>query len=158
MQINREPLDREPPALCRRHTRLRGSLNRPGMTLLEVGVALVVLAAAMTALVQLIGVATRQRRTNDQRLAALHEVADEAERLATIPWSDLAPEKLTTWPRSAELASVLPAAECHVTVSEEAEPPLTRRVELRVAWKNVVGDQVAPVELTLWRYAPEDEP
>jgi prepilin-type N-terminal cleavage/methylation domain-containing protein len=134
------------------------SNRRRGMTLLEVGVALVILAAAMATLVQLVGVSTRQRRANDQRSAALQEIANEAERLATIPWNDLAPEELTTWQPSAVLTSVLPAAECRVTVTEESGPPHARRLELRVAWKNAVGDQVAPVELTLWRYAPEDQP
>jgi Tfp pilus assembly protein PilV len=132
--------------------------RRRGMTLLEVGVALVVLAAAMTALVQLVGVATRQRRSNDQRSAALQEIANQAERLAAIPWNDLAPGKLTTWQSSVELTSLLPAAGCSVVVNEEPGPPKARRIDLRVAWKNAAGDQVTPVELTLWRYDPEDQP
>ena len=129
--------------------------GRRGMTLIEVGVALVVLSAAMMALVQLVGVAARQRRAGDQRLIALQEVANGAERLAIARWEDLTPEKLTTWQPSAELSAVLPAADCHVNIREEAGPPAARRIALRVAWTNAVGEQVAPVELTLWRYAAE---
>jgi hypothetical protein len=133
----------------------RSPINRRGLTLLEVGVALVVLSAAMMALVQLVGVAARQRRAADQRLVALQEVANEAERLAVAPWNDLATEKLTIWQPSAELSELLPAADCRVNIREEAGPPAARRIELCVAWTNAVGEQVAPVELTLWRYAAE---
>lgn len=132
--------------------------RRRGVTLLEVCVALVVLAAAMTALAQLIAANGRQRRTNDQRLAALQEVANEAERLATLPWDELSQDKLTTWQPSQELAAVLPAAQCAVQMSDETGPPRARRITLSVAWTNAVGQGVAPVDLTFWRFAQEAAP
>lgn len=134
------------------------SKPRRGLTLLEVCVALVVLTAAMTALAQLVAANGRQRRTNDQRLAALQEVANEAERLATLPWNELTPEKLTSWQPSPELTAVLPAAQCVVQMSEDTDPPRARRITLSVAWTNAVGQGVAPVELTFWRFAQEAAP
>jgi len=131
---------------------------RRGLTLLEVGVALVVLAGAMLALAQLVGLTVRQRRITDQRLIALQEVANEAERLAVMPWDELASDQLTTWKPSAELTAVLPAADCRVKVTPEEGPPASRRIALRIAWTNVVGEEVTPVELTLWRYAAEARP
>ena len=128
------------------------------MTLLEVGVALVILAAAMAALVQLLSLSARQRRLDDQRALALVELANHAESLAVLPWDDLAPEKLTNWQPSAELAALLPSAECDARVEEESGPPPARRIELRIAWTNAVGEQVTPVQLTLWRYAQEAAP
>jgi type II secretory pathway pseudopilin PulG len=128
------------------------------MTLLEVGVALVVLAAAMTALVQLLSLSARQRRLDDQRSLALVELANHAERLAVLPWNELTAENLKSWQPSAELAALLPAAECHTQVEEEAGPPPARRIELRIAWTNAVGEQVTPVQLTMWRYAEEASP
>jgi hypothetical protein len=159
----------EPPALLRRHTiqsgreecrrdKPGGSLCRRGMTLLEVGVALVVLAGAMLALAQLVGLTVRQRRLADQRSIALQEVANEAERLAVAPWDGLAPDQLTSWKPSAELAAMLPAADCRVQVQDEPGPPVARRVKLRVAWTNAVNEEVMPVELTFWRYAEETRP
>jgi len=134
------------------------SSDRRGMTLLEVGVALVILAAAMAALVELLSLSARQRRMDDQRSLALVELANHAESLAVLPWKDLTAENLKNWQPSAELAALLPAAECRAQIEEEAGPPPARRIELRIAWTNSVGEQVAPVELTLWRYPPEAAP
>lgn len=134
------------------------SNSRRGMTLLEVGVALVILAAAMAALVELLSLSARQRRLDDQRSLALVELANHAETLAVLPWEELTPETLATWQPSADFAALLPSAECDARVEEEAGPPPARRIELRIAWTNSVGEQVTPVQLTLWRYAQEAAP
>ena len=117
------------------------------MTIIEVAVALVVLVAAMAALVQLVGLATRQRRAIHERAAALTEVANQAERLALLPWDEVAPAKLTTWEPSPELAAALPNAKCQAIVTEESEPPSSRRIELRVTWQNAAGQEVEPALL-----------
>ena len=111
---------------------------RRGMTLLEVGVALVILAAAMAALVELLSLSARQRRLDDQRSLALIELANHAEKLAALPWNELTPETLATWQPSAELTAVLPSAECRAKIDEEPGAPPARRIELRIAWTNSV--------------------
>jgi type II secretory pathway pseudopilin PulG len=138
--------------------RLQGTKSRRGMTLLEVGVALVVLAAAMVALVQLTSLTVRQRRLDDQRSLALQELANRAERLAVVPWNELTPEDLSSWYPSGELSALLPSAKCLARIHEDAGSPPARRIDLSIAWTNAVGEEVAPVELTLWRYAVEAAP
>jgi len=128
------------------------------MTLLEVSVALLVLTVAMVALVQLISLSARQRRMDDQRSIALQELANEAELLAVLPWSELTAERLASWRPSEELSAKLPGAKCQAAVQDEAGPPLARRIELSIGWINSVGESMAPVELTFWRYAPEAAP
>ena len=132
--------------------------NRRGMTLLEVSVALLVLTVAMVALVQLISLSVRQRRMDDQRSLALQELANEAERLAVLPWSELTAERLGSWQPPAEVSAQLPAAKCQVAVQDEAGPPAARRIDLSLGWINSVGESVTPVELTFWRYSPEAMP
>ena len=138
--------------------RSRAEETRRGMTLLEVGVALVVLSAAMVALVQLISLTVRQRRLDDQRSLALQELANEAERVAVLPWGELTPEKLASWKPSPELLALLPSVTCRAEIHEEAGTPFLRRIELGVGWTNAVGEEVTPVELSLWRHAPEEAP
>jgi Tfp pilus assembly protein PilV len=128
------------------------------MTIIEVAVALVILAAAMVALVQLVGLTTRQRRAIHERAAALAEVANQAERLALLPWNEIAPSKLTTWEPSPELTASIPRATCRATVTDESEPPSSRRIELRVTWQNAAGLRVEPALLTVWRFRPEAQP
>src|SRR5262245_37580870 len=123
-----------------------------GMTLVELSVSLVVLGVAMAALVQLVGLAASQRRAMAQRRIALQEVANQAERIALLAWSETAPDKLTSWQPSAELSEVLPAAQCTIAVSQEPATPSARRIRLEVAWTNSVGQPVEPVGLSVWRF------
>ena len=81
-----------------------------GTTLLECIVALLVLSLAMMGLAQLVLAASGQRRLTAARSLALQELANQAERIAALPWDDTAPEKFTTWQPSAELTAAIPAA------------------------------------------------
>jgi len=129
--------------------------TRAGMTIVESMVALVILSAAMIALVQFVGVATRQRRTTFQRLAAQMEVANEAERIAALDWDSAAANKLTTWTPSDSLTAAIVKPDCLIAVSDESGPPQGRRIRLSVSWANAAGQ---PVELTIWKFRAEDRP
>jgi Tfp pilus assembly protein PilV len=135
-------------------------VRRPhrGMTLVEIGVSLVVLGAALAALLQLVALAGQQRRSLAQRRLALQEVSNQAERIALLPWAETAPAHLTAWQPSADLTAVLPAAKCSIAASDEPGSPASRRILLEVAWTNVAGQPVEPVTLTVWRLAPEATP
>jgi type II secretory pathway pseudopilin PulG len=125
------------------------------MTLLEVGVALVILATAMVALLELLSLSARQRRVDDQRSLALVELANHAEELAVLPWNELTADNLAKWQPPEELAALLPSAQCRADVHEEEGSPIARRIELKIVWTNAAGEEVTPVELTVWRYAGE---
>ena len=131
---------------------------RRGMTLIELTISLVILGAAMAALVQLVALAARQRRNMAVERTCVQEVANQAERIALLPWEDTAADKLTTWQPSEDLAAVLPAAQCSSTVTDEATAPPARRIRLEVAWTSSAGLPVEPVSLTVWRFAPELQP
>src|SRR5689334_20407374 len=109
---------------------------RRGLTIAELLVALFIMTTAMVAMVQLLAAVGGQRRTIEQRRAALAEVANEAERVAVQAWDEISPEKFKTWQPSAELTAALPQAICTADVSEENGPPLARRVRLSVNWPN----------------------
>lgn len=129
-----------------------------GTTLLECMVALVVLSLAMLGLVQLVVAASQQRRLTDARSIAVQEVANQAERIAALPWDAAAPGKLTGWEPSADLVAALPSAVCRVHVAEEPGPPTGVRIRLEVVWSDVAGREQQPVRLTVWKYQPEGRP
>jgi prepilin-type N-terminal cleavage/methylation domain-containing protein len=135
----------------------RSPIHR-AFTLTEMLVSLIVLGAAIAALLQLVAVGGQQRRRLAERRVALQEVANQAERIALLPWADTAPDKLVQWQPSADLAAVLPAATCQIAVSDEAGLPSTRKIRLEVGWANAAGQSVEPVSLTVWRIAPEAAP
>jgi type II secretory pathway pseudopilin PulG len=129
-------------------TRVRG-----GATLIEVTVALVVLAAAMLALAQMVTLVARQRRLTEARRMALQEVANQAERVAVMAWDEAAPDKLTAWEPSTDLLAGIPAAQCAIEVTDEPGPPTARRVRLEVRWTDAAGHPLKPAGLTLWKFA-----
>lgn len=128
------------------------------MTLFELVVALFVLTTAMVAIVQLLAVAASQRRTIDQRRVAMTEVANQAERIALLPWSKLSPDESSTWDLSAEFRKTLPQATTTMEIREEAEPVKSRRIRLIVRSPNTVGQPIDLADLTVWKFAPGDEP
>jgi Tfp pilus assembly protein PilV len=136
---------------------IKGKPQR-GVTFVEVAVAVVVLSAAMVALAQLVTMAARQRRTSEHRRLALQEVANQAEHIALLNWNETAPDGLTTWQASADLLATLPGAVCRATVTDETGPPTSRRIRLTVTWTNAAGQQVEPLELTVWKFQPEAQP
>lgn len=143
----------------RRHCRrTRPPRRTPGMTLLEVGVALVVVAASAAAVVQLINVASLQRRTNRQRQVAYMELANQAERLALLPWSDLVPERLASWTPSEVLLAEVPTAQCSIAVGSVEDSLPTRRIDLSVSWNLTTGQPASPARLTLWKHHPVAQP
>lgn len=124
-----------------------------GATLIEVTVALVVLAAALLALAQMVTLVARQRRLTEARRIALQEVANQAERVAVMAWDEAAPDKLTAWEPSPELIAAIPLSACSVRVTDEPGPPAARRVRLEVSWNDAAGQPVTPAGLTLWKFA-----
>jgi type II secretion system protein I len=132
--------------------RLARSRRRRGMTLLEVGVALVIATSAAVAVVELVNVASQQRRTSRQRQVALMEVANQAERISLLAWDESAPDKLTTWKASELLLGEVPTATCKTQVTESTEEPPVRQIELSVSWTTANGQSPAPVRLTIWKY------
>src|SRR4051812_4452238 len=82
--------------------RMHCSAIRSGLSVFELTVALFVLTTAMMAIVQLLGVAASQRRTIEQRRAAQAEVANQAERIALLPWDEVSSDKLKSWELSDE--------------------------------------------------------
>jgi hypothetical protein len=131
---------------------------RRGLSLFELIVALFVLTTAMTTIVQLLGVAASQRRTIEQRRTSLAEVANQAERIALLPWEAVSAGKLELWEFSDEAKSVLPHGTTTIEIQEEAEPVLVRRIRLIVRSPNSAGQVVELADLTVWKFAPGAEP
>jgi hypothetical protein len=119
-----------------------------------------ILSLAMIGLAQLVSAATTQRRLTVAQAAALQEVANQAERIAALPWDQTAADQLTRWDASAELLAELPAAACSVQVTDE--PPAggiaSRRIRLEVVWSDAGGRSRQPVGLTVWKFQPEATP
>jgi prepilin-type N-terminal cleavage/methylation domain-containing protein len=133
-------------------------VRQRGVTLFELMVALVVMTTAMMAIVQLLAMVASQRRMIEQRRAALTEVANQAERIALLPWNELRPETTAAWEFSAESRTALPQGTATMEIQEETEPANSRRIRLLVRSPNAVGQMIELADLTVWKFTPGGEP
>ena len=133
-------------------------LRRRGVTLFELMVVLVVMTTAMMAIVQLLAMVATQRRMIDQRRAALTEVANQAERIALMPWNAVQSKESEGWEFSAESRTTLPQGTATMEVREETEPANARRIRLLVRSPNSVGQMIELADLTVWKFATGGEP
>jgi Tfp pilus assembly protein PilV len=138
-------------------------MRRSGITILELTIALLLVGVVLGGLAQLLAAVASQRRESERRMAAIHEAANQMERLAVLSWSDLNSENTAPWKLSEEAADVLPSGALAIEVSDveltgEGAALPARRVTVEVAWQNSAGAMVAPVRLVAWRFPQEEEP
>ena len=127
--------------------------RRRALTVFELIVALFVLTTAMVTVVQLLGVAASQRRTIEQRRAALAEVSNQAERIALLAWDEVSSDKLNTWELSDISRNSLPQATATIEIQDENEPARGRRIRLIVHSPNSTGQRIDLADLTVWKFA-----
>lgn len=135
-----------PAASSPRPCRRRGSL------LPEMAIATILLAAAMTMTVQVLGHAGQHRRSADHRQRAILEVANAMERISAMPFDEVTHNRANQLKLSPASASLLPDAELSIAVKEERPGPdrSSKRVTVRLRWRGRSGEWEAPVRLVTW--------
>ncbi len=132
-----------------------GSTNarvRRGSLLPEMAIATILLGAAMTMTVQVLGHAGRVRRDADHRQRATLEVGNLMERLAAIPFDELTDARARGLKLSESTARLLPDSELSVSVTEEkpAADRRSKRLAVKLRWRGRSGEWEAPVHLVTW--------
>jgi Tfp pilus assembly protein PilE len=132
--------------------------NRRGMTLLELAVAGVLLAALTAVCAKFFAAAAAQRRALAERQTALQVAGNLMERLAVRPYEQLSTEKLSQEKLPLWAVAALPKAALKIEVTDAAGPPAGKRIALRLTWSG--HDPAAPfcVQLTSWRYPKSPNP
>jgi Tfp pilus assembly protein PilV len=125
-----------------------------GFTVIEVTLALSLLAAGMVLTVQMFAMCARQRLASEQLLAAQWEASNVLEHLAALRYDELTAELANKIQPSAQLQAVLPGAKVNMTLSEtpaNTAEPAHKRIEVQVVWP---GEENPPrsVLLTSWKY------
>ncbi len=137
-------------ALCDRHA-------RNGATIVELMIALAVLAAVLVTVTQaLLGLAI-QRRAAQRQQQALIEAANVMERMMALPFDDVTDEKAAGAELSEESQRVLPDGSLRVRVSDAEQPPAGKRIEVEVGWRNRAGQMHQSARLVAWKYRTEGQ-
>jgi Tfp pilus assembly protein PilV len=126
--------------------------RRGGLTLIEVLVTAVLLAAAISTAVPLLGWMAAEHRSAERHQWALQELNNVLERFAQLPWANITPEAAREQTLSLEGAQRLPGGELKLLVDDLATTPASKRLRAEVRWRGASGELTAPLRLTAWIY------
>lgn len=128
--------------------------KRHGFTLIEVTLAIGLLAVAMVAATQVLTASLRQRAAADRQFTAQIEASNVAERIAAMEYDAVTPETVQSLTLPSEVQSSLPSAKLNVTcnVVESAVPP-HKKIAIELAWAQA-REERRTVRLTTFKYAP----
>ena len=129
---------------------------RRATMLLEVTIAAALLGVLMTISVRMLHVMGDRQRAAECRAAALQTVQALAEQLTNLPWEELTAQAAELVEIPEAMKPKLPGGKIKVTVVEDTDPMIAKRVTLELQWTDPRGQPAAPVQLTIWAY-PESE-
>ncbi len=134
----------------------RHRLHRRGFGLIEMTVAIMLLAVGMVVTVQVVGWVATERRAVERRERAALEASNLMERAAARPWDALTAEGLAPVGLADAARRALPGSAVSWAVAELDAPPRSKRVTLEVRWRDRAGRSEAPVRLVAWVHRGED--
>ena len=128
-----------------------GCARRRGITLIELGVAVVVLIAVMTVTVHVLAGSIAERREAERREWAIQEASNVMERVTALPWDEIQPGSSASLRLSRRAREALRegSLSIHVAVDPSGE---AKRVNIEVQWANRAGGPHKPVRLSAWVY------
>jgi prepilin-type N-terminal cleavage/methylation domain-containing protein len=130
--------------------------DRRGFTLTETTVAMVVLAAAIVAVAQLMAAVATRRLASERETVAQQEVANLMERVFIVPWAELSEENVAGFQLSETCQQRLPEPKLDISVKSAAGSPAGRQVRVELTWMDSGGQSRRSAGLTAWRYAAEE--
>lgn len=130
------------------------SRKRRGATMTEATIAVVIAAAVLAGVAQLVAMASHQRRVSEQRATAVREVGNLMENLMSRAWAEITPENAAAIELSNECSENLPDARLRVEVSSDGDE--SKRIDIRIDWRNTANQRGKPVQLTAWRFSDEE--
>lgn len=136
---------------------LHGNKTRRGMTVLEVTVALSLLAMGLILTAQVFTASARQELTSEQLLVAQCEANNILEHFEGLRYEEVTAQTAKEMKPSAELQATLPEAKVEVSVDESHDGegaeagPAHKRIHVEVSWPS--EDNIPrSVKLTAWKY------
>lgn len=140
--------------------RRRNARPRRGSLLAETAMSGVLLVIAMGLVAQVVAAVANQRRTWDRRQTAVFEAANLMERVTARPFDELTAEGTKDLTLSDEAKRSLPDVQADVSIIEpdSAGGEDSKRVVVRLQWRNRAGDWDAPVWLTSWVHRRKEGP
>jgi prepilin-type N-terminal cleavage/methylation domain-containing protein len=127
--------------------------DRAGFTILELMIALGLMAVFCAFFVPALASVSRERRLSMQEHVAMQHAANVLESLTQRAFAELSAGQ-TTVPAPPNVRQVLPAAEQTVTIAPVVNEPAAMKVTVELRWQQA-GRWSRPVTLSAWLHARE---
>ena len=131
---------------------LRPAESRRGFTLVEQMISGMLLGALFMIVGPTLSWIARERRATERHQEALVEVANTMERISSLAWDEITPERLSEIKLTEHTRRQLPDGQLAVAVHMDEAAPEAKRITVELRWKNSAGQFAAPVRLTAWAY------
>jgi len=128
--------------------------RRNGSMLLEVSLAVMLMAVTLVAVAQLLAVAARQHQETRWRIVATHEVANVMEQVMALSWDETTTERLNGLALEPTTVTLLPDAKLQVEVTEVKDPRQAKRIRISLTYRNNAELLVEPIALVTWKFSP----
>lgn len=125
--------------------------DRSGSLMIELVICGLLLGIVMSAIIPTLGWLVRERKTSQERQAAILEVGNLMERLSALDWEDLTPERAAQFKVSDALARQLPEANLAISI-EADDSESTKHILIELKWEIAHGGPAPPVGLAAWMY------
>jgi hypothetical protein len=133
--------------------------SRRGFIIQEASVALILALALFAGLAQLMVMLAHQRRGTEQRLLAIHEVANVMEDVMSRPWAELTAETVGPVDLTTAVAAELQDANLEVQIRDDDESDGRRLIAVQLDWLQPNGTPARSVRLVAWKFRDlESEP
>lgn len=126
--------------------------RRPGFTIIELAVTMILLGMLMSLVVPLLGLIHKQRRACEQRVVAVQLIDNLMERFTAEDYESITQSAADQLAVPPEDASFFPGAKLTVTVSEIGEDIRGKQITIDLSWHDSDGAAVAPARLTSFVY------
>lgn len=138
---------------------VRRTRSRPGFTLLELTLAVLLIMTAMGVLVRVLAWIGTERRAADRRVWAAQEVANVMERVTSEPFDRLTRDRAEAIARTIEAQRILPNASWEFDIADQLENSVpSKRVAVGLRWSETSGAWESAVRLTAWVYRGRPQP
>lgn len=121
--------------------------NPSGFTLMEIGVAMAILAVAMMLVLQISFWSMRERVRASTQHVAIEQAANVLEAARSVPWESLTSEWAEAQRIPEDLADLFPEGRLSVKVEPLESQPLTKRVSVEIRWMLVEEVAARPVRM-----------
>lgn len=121
-----------------------------GFTLVEMMVAGVLLMTVTMIVVPAIYWVHCEQRQTEHCQIAIVEVENMMERIVALPFDDVNQPTVDKFALSESTLGQLHDPNLAIEITESGDPPLMKKIQIELGWKDQHGMNVAPVRLTSW--------